>query len=153
MSLEPLARSTSGAPLVACLLTSLLLGACASPPPAPLPERPPAPSSELTFTAAIDYAVDDLLVQAQRLPAFNPPPPPTGLAALTKKDEAPAPRSVIAVDPAIDGNTGQQTAASKMLDTRLLQRASEKFTQFDVVPVTSSNIGKAQQERFGSICH
>ena len=60
-------RSTSGAPLAACLLASLLLGACASPPPAPLPERPSAPSSELTFTAAIDYAVDDLLVQAQRL--------------------------------------------------------------------------------------
>ena len=40
MSLEPLARSTSGAPLAACLLASLLLGACASPPPAPLPERP-----------------------------------------------------------------------------------------------------------------
>ena len=150
MSLEPRARSTSGAPLAACLLASLLLGACASPPPAPLPERPSAPSSELTFTAAIDYAVDDLLVQAQRLPAFNPPPK-TGLAALTKKDEAPAPRSVIAVDPAIDGSTGQQTAASKMLDARLLQRASEKFTQFDVVPVTSSNIGKAEYLLAGTL--
>ena len=144
------AEHLEGAPLAACLLCIAAVGACASPPPAPLPERPAAPSSELTFTAAIDYAVDDLLVQAQRLPAFNPPPN-TGLAALTKKDEAPAPRSVIAVDPAIDGNTGQQTAASKMLDARLLQRASEKFTQFDVVPVTSSNIGKAQYLLAGTL--
>jgi len=104
----------------------------------------------LTFAAAIDYAVDDLLVQAQRLPAFNPPPK-SGLAALTQKDEAVAPRSVIAVDPAIDGNTGQQTTASKALDARLLQRATEKFVQFDVVPVTSSNIGKAQYLLAGTL--
>jgi outer membrane protein OmpA-like peptidoglycan-associated protein len=135
---------------VAGLIALLLLAACAAPPPAPLPERPPAPSSELTFAAAIDYAVDDLLVQAQRLPAFNPPPK-SGIAALTKKDEAPVPRSVIAVDPAIDGNTGQQTTASKTLDARLLQRATEKFVQFDVVPVTSSNLGKAQYLLAGTL--
>ena len=90
MSLTCLRRSAA-----AGLSALLLLAACATPPP-PLPERPSAPSSELTFAAAIDYAVDDLLVQAQRLPAFNPPPK-SGLAALTQKDETVAPRSVIAV--------------------------------------------------------
>ncbi len=84
------------------------------------------------------------------MPAFNPPPK-TGLAALTKKDEAPVPRSVIAVDPAIDGVTGQQTAASKTLDARLLQRASEKFVQFDVVPVSSSSVGTAQYLLAGTL--
>jgi outer membrane protein OmpA-like peptidoglycan-associated protein len=131
------------------LIALMLLAACAAAPP-PLPERPAAPSSELTFAAAIDYAVDDLLVQAQRLPAFNPPPK-TGIAALTKKDETVVPRSVIAVDPAIDGTTGQQTTASKTLDARLLQRATEKFVQFDVVPVTSSNLGKAQYLLAGTL--
>jgi len=92
----------------------MLLGACAAPPPPP--ERPPAPSSELTFDAGVDYAIDDLLVQARRLPAFNVAP------GLLKK-ETDIPRGVIAVDPAIDGNTGQQTIASKALDSRLLQRA------------------------------
>ncbi len=150
MSLDRLARSASGVPGATCLIASLLLAACAAPPPAALPERPSAPSSELTFTAAIDYAVDDLLVQAQRLPAFNPPPK-TGLAALAKKDDAVVPRSVIAVDPAIDGTTGQQTAASKTLDARLLQRASEKFVQFDVVPVSSSNVVKAQYLLAGTL--
>jgi outer membrane protein OmpA-like peptidoglycan-associated protein len=148
MSLTCPAHSTARALTTAGLIASILLAACAAPPP-PLPERPAAPSAELTFGAAIDYAVDDLLVQAQRLPAFNPPPP-SGIAALTKKDEA-VPRSVIAVDPAIDGNTGQQTTASKTLDARLLQRASEKFVQFDVVPVTSSNLGKAQYLLAGTL--
>jgi outer membrane protein OmpA-like peptidoglycan-associated protein len=112
----------------------VLLGACAAPPP---PERPPAPSSELTFDAGVDYAIDDLLVQARRLPAFSVAP------GLLKK-ETDIPRGVIAVDPAIDGNTGQQTVASKALDSRLLQRASDKFAQFDVGAVNSTTLGKAQ---------
>jgi outer membrane protein OmpA-like peptidoglycan-associated protein len=116
------------------LSAMLLLAACAAP---PAPERPAAPTSELSFDAAIDYAADDLLVQARRLPAFAPKP----LAGLAKSDE---PRPLIAVDPAIDGNTGQQTVASKALDARLLQRAAEKFTQFEVAPVNSANLAKAQ---------
>jgi outer membrane protein OmpA-like peptidoglycan-associated protein len=130
MSLN-LSRMTHG-PGVALLIALMLVGSCAAPPP---PERPPAPSSELSFDAGVDYAIDDLLVQARRLPAFSAAP------GILKKE---APRGVITVDPAIDGNTGQQTIASKALDTRLLQRASEKFAQFDVVPVNSNVLAKAQ---------
>jgi len=89
----------------------------------------------LTFDAGVDYAIDDLLVQARRLPAFSAAP------GLLKKEE---PRGVIAVDPAIDGNTGQQTIASRALDSRLLQRASDKFAQFDVAAVNSNILGKTQ---------
>ncbi len=122
-------------------LATVILAACAAPPPAPLPERPAAPSSDLAFDAGVDYAVDDLLTQMRRLPAFNPPPK-TGILGDQKKEEPP--RGIIAVDPAIDGVTGQQTVASRSLDARLLQRAAEKFTQFDVVPVSSTSISRAQ---------
>ncbi len=132
MSLN-LPRSTTSGLAKASLLALMLIAACAAPPP---PERPVAPSSELTFDAGVDYAIDDLLVQARRLPAFNPAP------GILKKDEPV--RGVIAVDPAIDGNTGQQTIASKALDTRLLQRAADKFAQFDVAAVSSAMLGKAQ---------
>ncbi len=131
MSLDNLGlKSQAGCVILACLL----MAACAAPPP---PERPPAPASELSFDAAIDYAVDDLLVQARRLPAFAPKP----LGGLLKSDEA---RPVIAVDPAIDGNTGQQTVASRALDSRLLQRAADKFAQFEVAAVTAANLARAQ---------
>jgi outer membrane protein OmpA-like peptidoglycan-associated protein len=132
MSLN-LPRSTTPGLAKASLLALMLIAACAAPPP---PERPAAPSSELTFDAGVDYAIDDLLVQARRLPAFNPAP------GLLKKEEPV--RGVIAVDPAIDGNTGQQTVASKALDARLLQRAADKFAQFDVGAVNSAMLGKAQ---------
>src|ERR1700674_4416475 len=133
MSLN-LPRSTTSGLAKASLLALILIAACAAPPP---PERPVAPSSELTFDAGVDYAIDDLLVQARRLPAFSAAP------GLLRK-ESDVPRGVIAVDPAIDGNTGQQTIASKALDSRLLQRASDKFAQFDVGAVNSTMLGKAQ---------
>jgi outer membrane protein OmpA-like peptidoglycan-associated protein len=137
-----------GRGLVVRAIASAILAACAAPPPAPLPERPVAPTSDLSFDAGIDYAVDDLLTQMRRLPAFNPPPK-TGILGEQKKEEPP--RGIIAVDPAIDGVTGQQTVASRSLDTRLLQRAAEKFTQFDVVPVSSGAIGKAQYLLAGTL--
>ncbi len=127
-------RTVTRGPTLSGLIALLLLAACATAPP---PERPPAPSSELTFDAGVDYAIDDLLVQARRLPAFTASP------GLLKKDSD-LPRGVVAVDPAIDGNTGQQTIASRALDSRLLRRASDKFPQFDVVAVNSNILGKAQ---------
>ena len=153
MSLDRVMSSIGRWPKVAGLIASVLLAACAAPPP-PAPERPPVPSSELAFLAGVDYAVDDLLIQARRLPAFNPAPKSgadRALSALLKKDDAPVPRGVIAVDPAIDGNTGQQTIASKLLDGRLLQRAAERFVQFDVVPVDSVNVGRAQYLLAGTL--
>ncbi len=137
-----------------CLIAMVLLAGCGAPPPAPLPERPAAPSADLLFDAGVDYAVDDLLTQMRRLPAFNPPQKSgvdKALADLQKKDEPPPPRGIIAVDPAIDGITGQQTVASRSLDSRLLQRAAEKFTQFDVVPVSSASVGKAQYLLAGTL--
>ncbi len=131
MSLN-LPRCTRNGLTAASLTAVMLLASCAAP---PAPERPPAPSSELSFDAGVDYAIDDLLVQARRLPAFS------ASTGLLKSD---TPRGVIAVDPAIDGNTGQQTIASQALDSRLLKRASDKFAQFDVAAVNSSILGKAQ---------
>ena len=66
MSLNPSRCMTNG--LTAASLIAVMLMASSAAPPAP--ERPVAPSSELSFDAGVDYAIDDLLVQARRLPAF-----------------------------------------------------------------------------------
>ena len=143
MSMKSLTTRGAQRPFALCLLSIVLLAGCAAPPPPPLPQRPEALSTEVAFDAGIDFAVDDLLIQARRLPAFNVVPERS--FSIVKKDAPPPPRSVIAVDPAIDGNTGQQTAASKLLDSRLLERAGAKFSQFDVLPVSvPDTLGKAQ---------
>lgn len=115
-----------------------LLASCAT-----APERPIAPVGSVSFDAAIDFAVDDLLTQAQRLPDFQPSVKASIEAALQKNATAPA-RGRIIVDAAIDGLTGQQTAATRLLDTRLLRRAAAKFPQFDVLPISTSNLASGQ---------
>lgn len=144
----------TGSRLTVGLIALVLLAACGAPPPSPVPERPSTPSAELVFDAGVEYAVDDLLIQARRLPAFNPAPKSNVdrvISDLLKKNDPVVLRGVIAVDPAIDGNTGQQTIASRFLDSRLLQRASDKFAQFDVVPVSSANLSKAQYLLAGTL--
>jgi len=126
---------------------SALLTACAAPP-APVPQRPLAPAAAVAFDAAIDFAVDDLLTQAQRLPEFAPPAK-TMVESMLQKDKV-APRSKIVVDAALDSQTGQQTLATRFLDTRLLLRAKARFPQFDVLALPgSAQTGKGlSDERF-----
>lgn len=113
---------------------SVLAASCATPP--PVPQRPAAPSAAVAFDAAIDYAVDDLLAQAQRLPEFQPPAKNAVEAALNR--EAP-PRSKIVVDVALDSVSGQQTLATRFLDARLMGRATARFPQFEVSPLSAAS--------------
>lgn len=108
----------------------VFMGACAT------PERPAAPAGEVALEQGIAFAVDDLLVQARRLPQFQP-----GKALLGNITGAGKP--VIVMDAVIDGVTGQQTTATRLLDTRLLERAKAGFDQFEVLPVSGDNLGKA----------
>ncbi|XVJ69763.1 MAG: OmpA family protein [Rhizobacter sp.] len=109
---------------------AIFMGACAT------PERPAAPVGEVALEQGITFAVDDLLVQARRLPQFQP-----GKALLSNITGAGKP--VIVMDAVIDGVTGQQTTSTRLLDTRLLERAKAGFEQFEVVPVSGDNLGKA----------
>jgi outer membrane protein OmpA-like peptidoglycan-associated protein len=108
----------------------LLMGACAT------PERPAAPAGEVALEQGIAFAVDDLLVQARRLPQFQP-----GKALLGNIIGAGKP--IIVMDAVIDGVTGQQTTATRLLDARLLERAKAGFEQFEVLPVSGDTLGKA----------
>lgn len=117
---------------------AVFMVACAAPPPPP-PKRLEAPSAAVAFDAAIDFAVDDLLSQAQRLPDFKPPEKSLVESVLQK--DKPVPRSKIVVDASLDSQTGQQTAGTRFLDSRLLLRAQAKFPQFEVLPIPASSQG------------
>jgi len=119
----------------ALLGVALLLLACAAPPPPP-PQRLQAPTAAVAFDSAIDFAVDDLLSQAQRLPDFRPPEKSLVESVLQK--DKPVPRSKFVVDVAVDSQTGQQTTATRFLDSRLLARARAKFPQFEVTALPAS---------------
>ena len=88
-------------------------------------------SDELPFDEAVAKATDGLAGQTQKLPAF--------LARVESKIS----KKGIVLDPMLDAATGQQTAATALLETRVTERLTTKFDQFTVLPFQSANLGKA----------
>ena len=99
-----------------------LLAACATPPPKAVE------IGELPFEQAAAQATDAIATQAQTGPAI--------LAKLQKKS--------IVLDPMLDAATGQQTAATALLETRVSERLATKGDAFEVLPFTSANLARAQ---------
>jgi outer membrane protein OmpA-like peptidoglycan-associated protein len=73
-------------------------------------------------------ASDAIAAQAQSGPAI--------LAKLQKKS--------IVLDPMLDAATGQQTAATTLLETRVGERLATKGDAFEILPFTSANLARAQ---------
>jgi outer membrane protein OmpA-like peptidoglycan-associated protein len=105
---------------VGALVASLLV-ACAAPPKA-------VEIGELPFDQAVAQASDAIAAQAQSGPAI--------LAKLQKKS--------IVLDPMLDAATGQQTAATTLLETRVGERLATKGDAFEILPFTSANLARAQ---------
>ncbi len=121
---------------------ALLLAGCASPPPATVnyaaPPTPPAPPAPVVVAA----------------PAPAPPPPlvpvPFDIAIVNAAtilfknaavDPSGAPR-VVVIDPLIDGSNGQQTLASRYIETRLKDIARDQFPKLDVREFSSANVAQ-----------
>ncbi len=113
--------------------------------PAPLPQRPTAQVAPISFEKAIDFAVDDLLIQAQRLPEFQPAAPgvASSIGSALRKDP-PAAKIRIVVDNAVDGSSGQQTVATRALDARLLSGVTARFPAFAVSPISAGDVALAR---------
>ena len=129
---------------VAAITVCGLAAGCQTSGPAPLPERPPAIASAISYEQAIDHAVNDLLIQAQRLPEFQPAAPASPLTAVFQKEQAPPAKPRIALDSALDGITGQQTVATRILDQRLLDGVRTRFPGFQVSPISTGELATAR---------
>jgi outer membrane protein OmpA-like peptidoglycan-associated protein len=117
-----ISRTSSRAALAALgALFAVLLAACAAPPKA-------VEIGELPFEQAAEQATDAIATQAQTGPAI--------LAKLQKKS--------VVLDPMLDAATGQQTAATALLETRVSERLATKGDAFEVLPFTSANLARAQ---------
>lgn len=122
----------------------VLIMGCQTTEPVLMPERPVGLMSVVVFDKAIDHAVDDLLVQTQRLPEFQTPTPTGGLGAVFRKDQGPPAKIRVVVDNAVDGATGQQTVATRALDSRLLAGVQARFPAFQVTPISTSDLAAAR---------
>lgn len=123
------------------LICALMLGACATAPPA----RPPAPQ-EPNFAQGITYVVDDLFAQLRRLPAFSPREK-TGIERAVEKvvgQEAPARRSVIVVDVVLESSSGQQTRATELAEATIRRLVGARLPQFEIVPMRPEALSGAE---------
>ena len=109
----------------AAVLIAALAG-CAAPPQAT------NLSDELPFEQAVAQATDGLAGQTQKLPAF-----------LARVESKLAKRGVV-LDPMLDATTGQQTAATVLLENRVTERLTTKFDQFEILPFQSVSLARAQ---------
>lgn len=130
---------------IALLAAALALAACNAPAPR-APDRPTAPVADLDFDRALQYAVDDLFTQLQRLPEFAPRPKnelERTVDRVLKTEEAPR-RALIVVDTIIEANTGQQTAATVRAEKALYERVQARFPQFDVSAMKPEALARAE---------
>lgn len=111
--------------LFGALALLLVVAGCAAP-------QATVVSNELAFDEAVAVATDGLAGQTQKLPAF--------LARV----EARVNKRGIVLDPMLDATTGQQTAATTLLETKVTERLTTKFDAFEILPFQSANLGKAQ---------
>ncbi|HEX2540763.1 MAG TPA: OmpA family protein [Caldimonas sp.] len=89
-------------------------------------------SNELPFEQAVAQATDGLAAQTQKLPAF-----------LARVESRLNKRGVV-LDPMLDAATGQQTAATTLLERRVSSRLTTNFDQFEILPFQSANLARAQ---------
>ncbi len=108
--------------LTAAAALILVLTGCAEPPKATVV------ANELPFDQAVAQATDGLVQQTQQLPAF--------LAKLSKRP--------ILVDPMLDASTGQQTAATQLLQQRVVAGMNAKSELFEFLAFRADNLQKAQ---------
>jgi outer membrane protein OmpA-like peptidoglycan-associated protein len=118
-SLSTAAWSAAAAGLIA------VMAGCAAPQATNLNDEQP-------FDQAVAQATDGLAGQTQKLPAF-----------LAKVESKLNKRGVV-LDPMLDAATGQQTAATVLLENRVTERLTTKFDQFEVLPFQSANLARAQ---------
>jgi len=120
--MKVLASLRCGAAACAGGVAAVLLAGCAAP-------APQATNiGEMPFEQAVAQATDGLVGQLQKGPAF--------LAKLAK-------RSVV-LDPMLDAATGQQTAATALLETRVSERLAAKADVLEILPFQSASLSKAQ---------
>lgn len=111
----------------AVVVAGLLLVGCAS-------KRVPMSAKPQPFDAAIDAVADDLFAQTQklRLPAF--------VAVLESKLS----KRGFLMDPIVDAASGNQTAATEAVESRLASRIASRYPTMGIVAFNPEGIAKAQ---------
>ena len=123
------------------LLGAVLLTACVANAPQQI-ERPVAISDDALLEQGILFAVDDLLAQALKTPGFQPLPK-SAMEQLLKNTATRPSKSLVVIDNTVEGVAGQQTAATRLVDRRILELLQSRLETHDVTAVSAGNVKAA----------
>lgn len=133
--------------LLACSIAVALTACMAT---APQVERPAALADDALLDQGIQFAADDLLAQALKTPGFQPAP--KGALEQILKSENPK-KALVVIDSTIEGISGQQTVATRLVDGRLLQSLRARLDTHDVEAVSTENVKNASYVVTGTLTH
>lgn len=123
----------------AALILALLAG-CAT---APQVERPAALSDNALLEQGLQFAADDLLAQALKIPNFQAAPKNRLQAEINQllKDGA---KPLVIIDNTIEGVSGQQTTGTRVVDVRLLQLLLKRLSAtHEIAAINTENVKQA----------
>lgn len=118
-STPPAGTTAQASPNSAAPATNSAPAAPTATPTAPPPAAPPPPPPILPFDDAVQAAANTLLSRAQ-LPADS--------------------RFDLVIDPLIDGVTGMQSQATRVMGTRIVRIIRESYPRYVVQPFTTDNV-------------
>jgi hypothetical protein len=101
----------------------------------------PAPSEGLDADAAVVFAVDDLIRQADDGRGF--------LGRLAAKRS----RSKLVLDPLLDAGSGQQTELMKALEQKIGERVATDYPTWELLPFRATNVAEAQYLLAGTLTY
>jgi outer membrane protein OmpA-like peptidoglycan-associated protein len=116
-------------------MAALLLTACAVT--TPQVEPPAALPDDALLEQGIQFAAEDLLAQALKTPGFQPPTK-NALEQMLKSDSRK--KALVVVDNTIEGVSGQQTAATRLVDVRMVQLLKARLDNHEVEAVNTDNV-------------
>jgi outer membrane protein OmpA-like peptidoglycan-associated protein len=134
-----LRRSTVALALTACVPVLGGLSGCLS-------TAPVVSTEEQPFEQAVTVATDGLISQTQKMPGF--------LAKVESKiaSSGLVNRRSIVIDPMLDSGSGQQTAATQLLERKVADRLSSQYGErFELLPFQTANLSKAQYLLTGTL--
>jgi outer membrane protein OmpA-like peptidoglycan-associated protein len=103
-----------------------------APAPAPAPKPTPAPSVAAAPPVPV-LPVDDAILKAANELFSKSQIPPAG---------APS-RQAVVIDPLVDGISGEQSNATRSLESRIIDLVRSKYPQFEVLPFSASSVANA----------
>jgi len=107
-------------------------------------------SEELPFEEAVSKATDGLVAQTQKVPGFLANVGAV-VGSVVDKAQSKIGKRGVALDPMIDAISGQQTAATQLLERRVTERMVAKFESVEILPFQTASLAKAQYLLTGTL--